>query len=69
MTTKTVNGETVNVYTTAELQDFVYKVLAFGRGVTDWEQSFVKDMQKRGDIGFSEKQAKIIERICAERTA
>lgn len=67
MTTKTVNGQTVNVYTTAELQEFVYKVLAFGRGVTDWEQNFCKDME--GKQSYSEKQACIIERIYAERTA
>ncbi len=66
MTTKTINGQTVNVYTTEELHDFVYQVLAFGRNVTSWEQSFMKDMEAK--TGYSERQAQIIERIYSERT-
>ena len=66
MTTKTVNGQTVNVYSVPELHQFIDQVLCFGRGVTPWEQTFMKDMQKRGF--FSERQAEIIERIYAERT-
>jgi len=65
-TSKIVNGQTVNVYTTAELQDFVRQVLCYGRGVTDWEQSFIKDMERKDR--FSDKQAEIIERIYSERT-
>lgn len=67
MTTKTVNGQPVNVYTVPELQEFIYKVLAFGRGVTLWEQSFMKDMESKPF--YSEKQMAIIERIYSERTA
>ena len=65
-TTKTVNGQTVTVYTTAELQEFVSAVLRLGRGVTEWEQSFLKTMEKR--TFFSEKQGEIINRIYSERT-
>ncbi len=66
MTTKTVNGQPVNVYTVDEIHNFVYQVLAFGRGVTDWEQKFMKDMESKKY--YSDKEQAIIERIYSERT-
>lgn len=66
MTTKTVNGVTKHIYSTEELISMVSTVLRLGRGVTPWEQNFMKDMERNSR--FSEKQAEIIERIYAERT-
>lgn len=67
MTTKTVNGEVVVIYSTEELQAWVSAVLRLGHGVTDWEQKFMKDMEQKSQ--YSEKQAAIIERIYTERVA
>jgi uncharacterized protein YgfB (UPF0149 family) len=67
MTSKTVNGKTVYIYTVAEIHGFIDKILCLGSGVTEWEQSFIKDME--GKSWYSEKQSEIIERIYSERTA
>lgn len=66
MTTKTVNGQKVNIYSTAELQKFVEYVICHGRAVTPWEQGFLKSMQTRDR--FSEKESAVIERIYTEKS-
>ena len=70
MTTRMINGQAIVTYSTEELLAFVDFVLNHGKGVTNWEQQFMRDMQKHAPYmtPFSEKQAQVIERIYTERT-
>lgn len=66
-TFKTINGERKVIYSVDELRDMVTFVICHGRRLTDWETSFIRDMD--GKDWFSEKQAEHIVRIHAEKTA
>lgn len=66
MTTRYVNGQSVITYSAEELLKFVEYLRCHGRGLSAWEESFIKDMEQK--TRFSEKQAEIIERIYAEKS-
>lgn len=70
-TYKTINGQQVVFYTLEELKHFVSYTLCHGKGLTDWELKFMKDMEKQLEKygKTSPKQQEIIERIYAEKTS
>lgn len=53
------------------IKDWISRVNEDGRGLTDWEQNFMKSItdqfEQRGSL--SDKQEEILERIYAEKTA
>lgn len=68
---KTINGIDTYTYTREEIDNMIVRVSAHGRGLTPWEEGFIKDMNHKSFKGenFSQKQAETIERIYAEKTS